>query len=122
MPINYDNEYPHLQKQCRKLKAENKRLTALLAQANATYVGMEAEIKRLRDKIALPKFYTQDSAKLRAENKRLRDALQEVSRTLGPYKIDPHEFAVSVIENMQDIALNAIVDNWETLKQGSNKE
>ena len=29
--------------------AEIKRLTALLAQANATYVGMEAEIKRLRD-------------------------------------------------------------------------
>ena len=29
--------------------AELKRLTALLAQANATYVGMEAEIERLRD-------------------------------------------------------------------------
>ena len=29
--------------------AEIKRLTALLAQANATYVGMEAEIERLRD-------------------------------------------------------------------------
>ena len=28
---------------------------------------LRAEIKRLQDKIALPKFYTQDSAKLRAE-------------------------------------------------------
>ena len=57
-----------------------------------------------------------------AEIKRLRDALQEVSRALGPYTRDPHEFAVGVIEDMQDIALNALVDNWAALKQGSNKE
>jgi len=55
-----------------------------------------------------------------AEIKRLRDALQEVSRALGPYTRDPHEFAVGVIEDMQDIALNALVDNWAALKEQDN--
>jgi len=32
-----------------ELTAENERLAALLAQTNATYVGMEAEINRLTD-------------------------------------------------------------------------
>jgi len=36
MPINYDNEYPHLQKQCRKLKAEIKRLRDALEQIAAS--------------------------------------------------------------------------------------
>lgn len=54
---------------------------------------------------------------VRADNKRLTDALQEISQTLGPYKIDAHEFAISVIQNMQDIALSALVDNWAELKE-----
>ena len=36
MPINYDNEYPHLQKQCRKLKAEIKQLRDALEQIAAS--------------------------------------------------------------------------------------
>ena len=60
----------------------NKALTLVEAQA--------AEITRLRDKIALPKFYTQDSAKLRAEIKRLRDALKA--------KIDSYEYDTSFYE------------------------
>ena len=56
-----------------------------------------------------------------AEIKRLTDALQEVSRALGPYTRDPHEFAVGVIEDMQDIALNALVDNWADLKEQGNE-
>ena len=104
-----------------------------------TIINQAAEIKRLENEVDVEKGWAEYNGdtlinvmaereeknviirELTAENKRLRDALQEVSRTLGPYVRDPHEFAVGVIEDMQDIALNALVDNWADLKEQDNE-
>ena len=43
-----------------------------------------------------------------AEIKRLTDALEEIAKKEGPYKIDPHEFACAVIESMAGIAKAAL--------------
>ena len=135
----------------RRLENDNAQAKEVIQELNAgkplgpisgahTIINQAAEIKRLENEVDVEKGWAEYNGdtlinvmaereeknviirELTAENKRLRDALQEVSRTLGPYVRDPHEFAVGVIEDMQDIALNALVDNWAALKQGSNSD
>jgi hypothetical protein len=38
----------------------------------------------------------------------MKEALEEIALGRGPYKMDPHEHAVSVIEAMKEVAIEAL--------------
>lgn len=53
-------------------------------------------------------------AKLKADNDRLREALQEVAKGEGPFSRDQLTHAQNTIEAMKEIALNALQPKAET--------
>lgn len=44
---------------------------------------------------------------------RLRLALEYISEARGRFSIDPHEHAVNTVEDMQDVARQALAGTWE---------
>ncbi len=49
-----------------------------------------------------------DNAHLQAENARLKEALQQITKTMGRGHHDPYRHAINTIEDMRDVAWAAL--------------
>jgi DNA repair exonuclease SbcCD ATPase subunit len=145
MAINYDTEYPKLQRKCAKQQAEIERLQKRVSDADECIEEQEEmlehlivdqgqykkEIERLKAELFTMRnvFHQQDAeierlrealAKSCEEGRdemydcgynRLRAALEEIAKGEGRYSKDPLTHASNTIEDMIEIAREALTRN-----------